>query len=103
MIGSGKEEQGLYFLDVGDKLAHHIAVSDNKAEDLHLWHRRVGYPSFSVLKHMFPSLSFNHNTLCEACELGKHFRASYVPNNNKSSIPFTLIHTDVWVRHVLLR
>ena len=45
---------------------------------------------------MFPSLTLNNDLSCEACELGKHFRASYAPSNHKSSLPFTLIHTDVW-------
>ena len=48
---------------------------------------------------MFPSLVANidlSNLSCDACEFGKHFRASFAPFNNKSSIPFTLIHTDVW-------
>ena len=33
---------------------------------------------------------------CEDCELGKHQCASFYPNNNKSVVPFSLIHSDVW-------
>ena len=34
--------------------------------------------------------------MCEACELGKHHRASFNLSLNKSTIPFQLIHTNVW-------
>ena len=48
---------------------------------------------------MFPSLVSNNGIstfTCEACEVGKYYRASFAPINNKSSIPFTLIYNDVW-------
>ena len=100
-IGSGRVERGLYVLDgdVSGPLAHHTIVSANKAEDIYLWHRRLGHPSFSLLKHLFPSLVLNKNVSdypCEPCELGKHHRASFAPSINKSSVPFALVHSDVW-------
>ena len=62
-IGSGREERGLYILDEGEKMANNTVVSKNKAEDLILWHRRLGHPSFSLLKHMFPSFVTNNVVL----------------------------------------
>ena len=80
-------------------MAHHTVVSGNKAEDIHLSHRRLGHPSFHLLKHLFPSLVLNKNVsnlLCETCELGKHHKAFFAPSINKSSVPFALVHSDVW-------
>ena len=48
---------------------------------------------------MFPSVILNNNVSnfsCEACDLGKHHRFSFVLSNNKNSLPFTLIHSIVW-------
>lgn len=104
-IGSGRKENGLYVLDLGvDSSKHHqqahlTSLSDSSTEKILLWHHRLGHPSFYLLQHLFPSLLANKNvsTLkCESCELGKHHRASFYPSINKSIIPFTLIHTDVW-------
>ena len=47
---------------------------------------------------MYPTLVANNgvsNFPCDACELGKHFRASFAPHGNKSSVPLALIQTDV--------
>nr|GEW34833.1 retrovirus-related Pol polyprotein from transposon TNT 1-94 [Tanacetum cinerariifolium] len=42
-----------------------------------------------------PSLSANLLS-CGICELVKNKRISYVPSNNKTSVPFMKIHSDVW-------
>ena len=38
MIGSGREEHGLYLLDISDKEALYTTISENKFEDIWLWH-----------------------------------------------------------------
>ena len=105
MIGHAKEHDGLYYLDTrsgcggGVSLSNFSAsLSSNKAK-LWLLHCRLGHPSFSVLKVMFPSLFDNlkpEMLHCEVCQLAKHHRVSYPLSNNKTSFPFQLIHTDVW-------
>ena len=49
---------GLYYMDdfsVGR--AHHMHRSSNlKVEQILLWHRRLGHPSFGYLQHVFPDL-----------------------------------------------
>ncbi|CAL5350327.1 unnamed protein product [Camellia sinensis] len=98
-IGSGSAENGLYFLDQPDKLAYSSTTSSTTSTDVWLWHRRLGHPSFHLLKHLFPSSFANHHVsdfLCESCQLGKQHRASFAPSLNKSLVPFSLIHSDVW-------
>ena len=74
-------------------------LSDNSVAQIWLWHQRLGHPSFTLLQKLFPSL-FQHNNVsifqCETCELAKHHRVSFPLSSNKSSAPFSLIHTDVW-------
>ena len=33
---------------------------------------------------------------CEVCEFSKHKRVSFLASNKRSSIPFYLIHSDIW-------
>ena len=54
---------------------------------------------FSSLKRMFPTIfgkldiqSFH----CYVCEFTKHHHVSFPSRTNKCSIPFSLIHIDVW-------
>ena len=53
MIGSGRHENGLCILDQADKLAHSSIQFPSTKEDIWLWHHRLGYPSFLLLKHLF--------------------------------------------------
>ena len=105
MIGSGREENGLYFLtphkvesNEMPRSAHH-SLRETLSREAWLWHQRLGHPSFSLLSHLFPSLIRNKHipdALCEACELSKHHRATFNLSMNKSTIPFQLVHIDVW-------
>ena len=103
-IGSAKEREGLYYFDETDVLGQSSptvcnSTSYSKDSELLLWHKRMGHPSFQYLKHLFPSLCSNKTILdfqCEVCELAKHHRTSFPKSKYKPSIPFTLIHSDLW-------
>ena len=76
---------------------HH--PNDPKVKQIWLWHRWLGHPSFGYLKYLFPKLfvdlsisDFNYET----CTLAKSHRSFYPLSMNKSEVPFTLIHSDVW-------
>ena len=64
-----------------------------------LWHRRLGHPSFTNMKHLFPTL---FTTLlpgdfhCETCTLAKSHRINFPFSISKSLVPFALLHSDVW-------
>eukprot|EP00252_Welwitschia_mirabilis_P002409 TRINITY_DN1235_c0_g1_i6.p1 TRINITY_DN1235_c0_g1~~TRINITY_DN1235_c0_g1_i6.p1 ORF type:complete len:1428 (+),score=264.56 TRINITY_DN1235_c0_g1_i6:585-4868(+) len=100
-IGTGRLQNGLYVLDKNHETVAHQASLGNDVinREILQWHRRLGHPSFVVLEKLFPSL-FRKTSLdslfCEACELAKHTRCSYHLSKNKSSIPFAVIHSDVW-------
>ena len=51
------------------------------------------------MKKSMPTLFFNVDVSslhCETCVLGKSHRSTYSPSKFKSTIPFELIHSDVW-------
>lgn len=101
IIGRGIEKGGLYYmedLNVGRacQTTHQSKLTE---EQIWLWHRRLGHPSFGYLKHVFPSLFSDISGLelkCETCILAKSHRTTYPLSLNKSTAPFTLIHSDVW-------
>ncbi|GJS67664.1 ribonuclease H-like domain-containing protein [Tanacetum coccineum] len=65
------------------------------------WHRRLGYLSEDVLRHLESSRSISCNktkltALCHAFQLGKHTRLPfYSPESNIASV-FDIIHSDLW-------
>ncbi|KAJ9693662.1 hypothetical protein PVL29_009559 [Vitis rotundifolia] len=91
-IGSAKEHEGLYYFDKTDVHGQCPPTVCNSTS-------RWGHPNFQYLKHLFPSLCSNKASWdfqCEVCELAKHHRASFLKSKYKPSIPFTLIHSDLW-------
>ena len=74
--------------------------SSNKEHQIWMWHRRLGHPSFSYLKHLFSSLfsQIDERVLeCETCIQAKSHRTSFPVILNKiNTTPFSLIHSDVW-------
>ena len=64
-----------------------------------LWHQRLGHPSVSYMKHLFLSMlskSDESEFRCQTCTLAKSHNVSYQANLNKSCVPFSLVHFDVW-------
>ena len=108
MIGLSKERDRLYCLETPSKLnitknestlsflsEHHLS---NK-EKVWLHHRRLGHPSFRTLRILFPSLFRGldvEHFHCDVCELAKHKRATFPTSDKRSSVPFNLIHSDIW-------
>lgn len=100
IIGRGTKKGGLYYMeDFSLGRAHHVSSSlGSKQQQIRLWHRRLGHPSFRYLRHLFPNLFSNVETSefnCDTCILAKSRRATYPLSMNKSDTPFALIHSDV--------
>lgn len=101
IIGRGTKRGGLYYMeDMSVGQAHHTQHSLGvKEKGLWLWHHRLGHPSFTYMKLLFPDLFSKLNNFdfqCETCILAKSHRASFPLSLNKKDTPFALIHSDVW-------
>ena len=108
MIGLAKERNGLYFLEepdgqnsIQDRIPLSLLSESSLSNKNKIWlyHLRLGHPSFNILKIIFFDLfkGFDLGMFhCEVCELAKHKRVSFPISNTRVSIPFTLIHSDVW-------
>lgn len=101
-IGTAKEYEGLYYLDVSTVSVLSCGISGlastTNDNNIVLWHKRMGHPSFSYLQRMFPHLHLNKSTIphCDICEFAKHHRPTFTPSIYKSTRPFSIIHSDVW-------
>ena len=78
----------------------HQIQSDVRERQSWLWHRRLGHPNFGYLKHL--RLDFFSNTglfdlKCNTCIIAKSHQTSYPRSMNKSTLPFALVHSDMWV------
>ena len=100
IIGRGTKRGGLYYMeDLSVGRAHHtqhtLGVKEN---ELWLWHRRLGHPSFTYMKHLFPDLFSQLEKFdfqFETWILAKSHRVSFPLHLNKKDTPFALIHSDV--------
>ncbi|CAL2245601.1 unnamed protein product [Prunus armeniaca] len=101
ILGHGTKRGGLYYVD---DFSHGVANNvtrpfDSKQQQIWLWHRRLGHPSFSYMKHLISDLfsGFKDSDFtCDTCILAKSHRMPYQLSTNKCTTPFTLIHYDVW-------
>ena len=60
-------------------------------------HYRLSHPSLSLLKKLYPQFSSLSSLNCESCQYAKLHRVQLSPIVNKqASVPFELVHSDVW-------
>ncbi|KAM2733441.1 hypothetical protein EV2_036866 [Malus domestica] len=107
-IGYGIRRGKLYYLELttssSSLLTQALSVDDsqgvtNKVSDIWMWHRRLGHASFGYLHKLFPSLFVKTDVSqfkCDVCEMAKSHRTSFPPSLNKSTVPFMIVHSDVW-------
>ncbi|KAI5326946.1 hypothetical protein L3X38_026342 [Prunus dulcis] len=106
-IGCGTRRGKLYYLDwapdnevkVGQVFRTSGTRSEEERDKIWLWHKRLGHASFGYLKKLFPSLFSSPDVSsfqCDTCELAKSHRIPFPLSSNKSLVPFSLVHSDVW-------
>ena len=114
LVGVGKKIGGLYKLILQTSSKEIEKERDNKRligavkraeakEDLKTLsrinkiHVRLGHCSLSKLKHLNGCNWFDLKHLfCDTCNLAKIHRQPFVLSNNMASIPFELVHMDLW-------
>ena len=108
MIGYGIRRGKLYYLELNSNnsglLTQALSVNENPIENnkgsaMWMWHHRLGHVSFGYLHKLFPSLFMKNNASqfkCDVCEMAKSHRSSFPPSLNKRSVPFMIVHSDVW-------
>ena len=76
----------------------HLAISTD------LWHHRLGHSGSSTIDILRNNKSIQcnrvANTLCHSCHLGKHVRLPFSASSSSTSVPFEIVHCDVWTSPV---
>ena len=92
IIGRRRESGGLYILDreVPKSVACFGVLTPFEL------HCRLGHPSLSLLKKLFPRFFSLFSLNCESCQYVKLHRVYLsLRVNNRASAPFELVHSDV--------
>ncbi|XP_062107930.1 lysine-specific demethylase JMJ26-like isoform X2 [Humulus lupulus] len=103
-IGSVRMSNGLYYFEdilSNNKIAQGLSSisSFTVYDQIMIWHYKLGHPSFSYLKRLFPGLFKKLNPLffhCDSCLLAKSQRKSYIQKSYCPSKPFYLFYGYVW-------
>ena len=99
LIGAGEEREGVYYF-TGVKVVRVHGASKSTTSTSTLWHRRLGHPSYKTLSTLpvFKNfkIDFSDSSQCYICFRAKQTRKVFPDSINKATIPFTLIHCDVW-------
>ena len=104
----GKRYGNVYLIDLNNlSSSNHCLVADNaKMNEIGwLWHRRLGHASTHLILKLLkmdlvkgiPSLDFENNRICDACQFGKQTRNSFKSKNVVSTTrPLELLHMDLF-------
>lgn len=79
----------------------HNTITSTVKTSVELVHARLGHKSASELKHVIVSILGHNNCdfTCEACVFGKHHKLPYPVSDSITSVPFELIHVDLWGKY----
>jgi hypothetical protein len=102
MIGSADECEGLYYLNLTNKIAHVTTIDGSTLPTIPqsaIWHFRLGHLSqqrLASLHSKFPYVTADHNGICDICHLARHRKLPYSSSFNKASQAYDVIHLDIW-------
>ena len=117
MIGIGRQQNGLYILDLSsnskptaavnvphstfNKLLYSLSKIKHSSNSFHTWHCRLGHPSSSrmnFLSSVVPNISHSckDTHVFIVCPLAKQKRLPFPNNNHVSSTAFDILHVDIW-------
>jgi len=92
IIGRGTKRDGLYYLEEMKTGNSFLSKTDSKQlrEQVLLWHRRLGHPSFGYMRKLSPHLfsGLNEQLVCETCIKAKSHRTTYLDSYHKNLFSF---------------
>jgi hypothetical protein len=101
VILRSNSEGDLYPLHSATPASNHCLA----AVSADLWHQRLGHPGNESFCRLLQSFDFNCNKepshTCHACHTGKHVCLPFHSSTHQTTVPFELIHYDVWTSPVL--
>jgi hypothetical protein len=102
MIGSAREHEGLYYLNLSNNSAY-VAALDGLHHPIiptqAIWHFRLGHLSLSrmtTLHSKFPYVTVDQTGICDICHLAKHRKLPYNNSFSRADKAYDVIHFDIW-------
>ena len=104
IIFMGHRNENVYTIDISKYEGHNRCFSSMHDESW-LWHRRLGHVNMNLITQLdknelvrgLPKISFEKDKFCEACQMGKQIKTSFINNNFIStSRPLELLHMDLF-------
>ncbi|KAI3718335.1 hypothetical protein L6452_19200 [Arctium lappa] len=92
------------FTKITDTDSEKLCLVSLNSEEIWLWHKKISHLNFSSLDKLvklnlvkgLPSLKFNKDHLCSACEMGKMKRSSHkTKSENNCPRPLHMLHVDL--------
>ncbi|KAH0769697.1 hypothetical protein KY290_013678 [Solanum tuberosum] len=85
--------KNMYVADLDSVEGDSLSCLSAQAENVNLWHRRLGHVSASLLNKLvagdlvrgLPKLKFSDDKVCDACEKGKQTRSTFKPKKGVST------------------
>ncbi|XP_035841598.1 uncharacterized protein LOC118488323 [Helianthus annuus] len=69
------------------------------------WHQRLSHPGPAILQSLktseFIKCGSLHNKVCSSCIFGKHIRLLFAKSITSTTMPFDLVHSDVWTSPII--
>ncbi|KAK2361432.1 putative mitochondrial protein [Trifolium repens] len=102
MIGSAREHEGLYYLNLTDRIAHVATIDGSHTPSIPqqaIWHFRLGHLSHSRMTRLhtkFPYVILDQNGVCDICHLAKQKKLPYSSSFSKADAAYDVIHLDIW-------
>jgi hypothetical protein len=102
MIGSAREHEGLYYLNLTDRIAHVATIDGSHTPSIPkqaIWHFRLGHLSHSRMTRLhtkFPYVILDQNGVCDICHLAKQKKLPYSSSFSKANAAYDVIHLDIW-------
>lgn len=87
-------------------IKHQALPSTFAAISPKLWHDRLGHPVSPIFDVLWKNKSIDCNKLssssiCGSCVLGKHIKLPFVSSSSNTTMPFDILHSDLWTSPVL--
>ena len=103
---SARRKRGLLLVDGLDELdglkgqrTLKMVFNTQSKDSISLLHRRLGHPSFHLLKQVYPDLFKNfdiQSLVCDSCQFAKHRRSQFPKTDHRKNLPFDMVHSEVW-------
>lgn len=96
-----QHKQSFSYPVLSSRESRSVAYVANSAKGLHLWHKRLGHPSYEIVKKALnycnlPYINENHDFPCSSCLKAKCHKLPFTDSETTCKELLEIVHTDLW-------